>query len=79
MVLIKNVAITSKGDQYLKAQQHTIFKKAVDEATRARLLKLHNKLSTTRPTLKERNFFLLIFFKNSMVANVHLNVIYTLK
>jgi len=33
MVLIKNVAITSKGDQYLKTQQHTIFKKVVDEAT----------------------------------------------
>ncbi len=47
MVLIKNVAITSKGDQYLRTQQYTIFMKVIDEAIQVRLLKLHNKLSTT--------------------------------
>jgi hypothetical protein len=31
MVLIKNVATTSKRDQHLRAQQYTIFTKVVDE------------------------------------------------
>jgi len=33
MVLIKNVAITSKRYQYLKTQQYTILTKVIDEAT----------------------------------------------
>ncbi len=32
MVLIKNVT-TSKGNQYLKAQQYTILTKVIDETT----------------------------------------------
>ncbi len=38
MVLIKNVTITTKQDQYLRAQHYIILTKVVDEATRARLL-----------------------------------------
>jgi hypothetical protein len=33
MVLIKNVIITTKGDQYLKTQHHTILTKVVNKAT----------------------------------------------
>jgi len=45
IVLIKNVTTTSKGDQYLKAQQYIILTKVVDETTQAYLLQLHNKLN----------------------------------
>jgi hypothetical protein len=38
MVLIKNVIITTKGDQYLKAQHYKILTKVMDKATRAHLL-----------------------------------------
>jgi hypothetical protein len=31
LVLIKNMIITSKGDQYLKAQHYTILTKVVDK------------------------------------------------
>jgi hypothetical protein len=52
MVLIKNVVITSIGDQYLKAQQDTIFTNVVDEAPQICFFKLHNELSTTKLALK---------------------------
>jgi hypothetical protein len=38
MVMIKNVTTTKKGDQYLKAQHHTILTKVVDKATQTCLL-----------------------------------------
>jgi hypothetical protein len=43
-VLIENIATTSKGDQYLRRKLYTILKKVVDETSRARLFKLHDKL-----------------------------------
>jgi hypothetical protein len=91
VVLIKNVAITSKRNRYLKAQQYIILMNVINEATQAHLLKLHHKFSIVRPIFKVVNFFFLIFFKDilkvffkikgkiSMVANVHLYVIYTFK
>ncbi len=61
---LKKVSTTSKGDQYLKTHQYTILTKVVDEATQARLLKLHDKLSIVWPTLREVIFFLFISFKD---------------
>jgi hypothetical protein len=46
MVLLMNLKIISKGDQYLKTQQYTILTKVVNELIRACFFKLHNKLST---------------------------------
>jgi hypothetical protein len=57
MVLIKNVATTSKGDWFFWAQQYTIFSKVVDEGVQTHLLQLHNTLSNTQPTFREVNFF----------------------
>jgi hypothetical protein len=64
MVLIKNVATTSKGDWYLRAQQYRCLTKVIDEATPTCLFKLHNKLSTIWLALREVNSFIFIFFKN---------------
>ncbi len=38
MVLIKNVTIITKGNQYLKAQHYTTLTKVVDEGTRTHFL-----------------------------------------
>jgi hypothetical protein len=57
MVLIKNVTITTKGDQYLKAQHYTILTKVIDEAIQTHLLQLHNKLSSVQFAFKEVNSF----------------------
>jgi len=57
IVLIKSVTITPKGDWYLKAQHYTFLTKVVDEVIQARLLKLHNKLSSVQHALKGVNFF----------------------
>jgi hypothetical protein len=73
MVLIKNVATTSKENRYLKTQQQTIFTKVVDEVIPILLLKLHNKLSIVQPTLREVNSFLLIIFKNNLVVSLRPN------
>jgi hypothetical protein len=51
------VTITPKGDWYLKAQHYTFLTKVVDEVIQARLLKLHNKLSSVQHALKGVNFF----------------------
>jgi hypothetical protein len=67
MVLIKNVITTTKGDRYLTAQYYIILTKVVDEATQARPLQLHNKLSNAQFTFKEVNSYpflcIICFFK----------------
>jgi hypothetical protein len=75
MVLIKNVATTSKGYWHLKTQQYKCPTKVV-EVIPTCLFKLHDKLSFVWLAPKEVNSFLLIFFSNLriflMVPNVHL-------
>ncbi len=61
MLLIKNVATTSKGDRYLKAQHYTILTKVVNEAIQVRLFQLHGKLSNAQPALREVSLFPIIF------------------
>jgi hypothetical protein len=60
MVLIKNVATTSKGDWFFLARHYTIFNKVVDEGVQTHLLQLHNTLSNTRPTFREVDFFFFV-------------------
>jgi hypothetical protein len=86
MVLINNVITTSKGDRYLKAQHFTILTKVIDEITQARLLQLHNKLSSVQFALKEVNsfpflcitqcFFQNLHIKHQIEPNVHLIINY---
>jgi hypothetical protein len=57
MVLIKNVTITSKGNQYLMAQHYTILTKVINETTWVHLLKSHNKLSSVQSAFKKVNSF----------------------
>jgi hypothetical protein len=51
MVLIKNVATTSKINHFLKTQHSTVSNEVVDEGVQPHLPFLHNKLSSTRLTL----------------------------
>jgi hypothetical protein len=57
MVLIKNVATTSKINHFLKAQHSIISNKVIDEGVQPHLPYLHNKLSSTRLTLRKVNLF----------------------
>jgi hypothetical protein len=64
MVLIKHVALTTKGDRLLRIQIHyTIFNKVVDETIWTHLLQLHNKLSSIQPTFREVNFIRFVYTK----------------
>jgi hypothetical protein len=58
MLLIKNMTITSTGDQHLRAQHYTILTKVVDKATQVCLLQLHNKLSSA--FRNQVSFFLIL-------------------
>jgi hypothetical protein len=62
MVLIKIVTKTSKGNQYLRAQHYIILTKFVDKTTQARLLQLHNKLSSAQFAFKKVNSFPFLSF-----------------
>jgi hypothetical protein len=57
MVLIKNVATTSKVNHFLTTQHSTISNKVVDEGVQSHLPYLHNKLSSIRLTLRKVNLF----------------------
>jgi hypothetical protein len=61
MVLIKNVATTSKGDWFFWAQDYTIFSKVVYEGVQTHLLQLHNTLSNTQPTFRKVDFYFILF------------------